>query len=50
MVIRKGQGGVQYLFTEDTFGDHADQARVKAEVRQCKSDMISRSQVNYHMD
>ncbi len=32
MVVRKGQDGVQYLFTEDTFGDHADQDRVKAEV------------------
>lgn len=32
MVVRKGQDGVQYLFTEDTFGDHADQTRVKAEV------------------
>ena len=32
MVVRKGQDGVQYLFTEETFGDQTEIDRVKAEV------------------
>jgi hypothetical protein len=30
LVVRQGSGGVEYVFVEDTFGDHADHDEVLA--------------------